>query len=563
MFISLNKKILYTISIFFILTFILFVLTFFVVYGQKFVEEQHSNTISTLRILEMNQENVILRQELNNIQKEHPKISISPTTKKILSDIPEIPTEIKLLSSEQRRISAPLQTYETRYNSLDSAIKIIISSILVISVLIIFLGVLLKKWLLQPINYLAEISDRVSEGDLSTRISTPKTPFFTDELSKLNTTFNQMLENLNHSFNEIKSKESFLQSLIDSIPDGIRVIDEDYNIVIANQTYCRQTAQILSPQEKCYFSSQQLSHPCSKDKMLCPLEEIKKRALPHLKVIQKFKNTPETHFSINAAPMKITHSDGSEQTYIVESIRDLSADIEFSHQQKLSSLGFLASSVAHEMKNHLGAIRMISEALLQKYSTHKLCPEDEQKYLHLIHKQICECIEVPERLLRLSREHNDYDGKINCNISIQEVAALLDYEAKRRGSSIDIQIPTTIAYLRGNATDFKMMLINLAQNALNAMPENGLLIIKLSQSSQYLSLRFIDNGCGIAPSALPRIFEPFYTTNTDKSNPGTGLGLSIVKSIVEKLKGQIEIKSRLGKGTEIILKFASSIKKAD
>lgn len=92
----------------------------------------------------------------------------------------------------------------------------------------------------------------------------------------------------------------------------------------------------------------------------------------NVKVIQQFANEPGRHLAINAAPLYI---DG-QKTYIVEAIRDLSEDIRFSHQQKLSSLGFLATSVAHEMKNHLGSIRIIIEGLLTKFHN---APEDKKR----------------------------------------------------------------------------------------------------------------------------------------------------------------------------------------
>lgn len=158
------------------------------------------------------------------------------------------------------------------------AVKIIISSLLIIAVLILIFGSLIRRWLLIPINRLSQISDKVSAGDLSSRVPLETSPLFRDELSNLSKTFNQMLQNLNQNFNEIKSKEHFLQSLIDNIPDGIRVIDENYNIVIANKTYYKQTQHpVPNSPEKCYFSSQRINHPCISTTHSCPLREIKKQ----------------------------------------------------------------------------------------------------------------------------------------------------------------------------------------------------------------------------------------------------------------------------------------------
>ena len=553
MFISLNKKILYTISIFLILTFTLFVITFYAVYGSKFVEDQRFASLSALQISELSNNNATLRQELNSIRKQIPQVRISAKAQKILES--QVDTQINEISQEYQRLEEFSKNYIKRYSSMKEAVKIIISSLLIIAVLILIFGSLIRRWLLIPINRLSQISDKVSAGDLSSRVPLETSPLFRDELSNQSKTLNQMLQNLNQNFNEIKSNEHYLQSQIDNIPDGIRVIDENYNIVIANKTYYKQTQHpVPNSPEKCYFSSQRINHPCISTTHSCPLREIKKNKLPLFKTIQHFGRENGSHFSINAAPMHIELPGQKPQNYIVEAIRDLSNDIEFSHQQKLSSLGFLGTSVAHEIKNHLGSIRMITEAMLNKKNSKRGTQETE--YLKLINRQICECINVPERLLNLSRGYADEKTDFNCAENITETIGLLDYEAKRNGIRIEFSNQAPDARLRGNASDFKMALINLIQNAIKAMKADDNLQITLSQNRKKdIIIEVIDTGCGISAKDLPRIFEPFYTTKKGRNQSGTGLGLPIVKSIVERFSGSIRVKSTLGKGSRFTLRF--------
>ena len=553
MFISLNKKILYTICIFLILIFTLFVLTFYEVYGKKFIEDQRIAALNTLQISDLNNNNFILAQEINSIQQQFPNIKISPRTQKIIEMQPHTSNTVSL--PDYQKLQDLSKNYLKRYNSMSESIKIVGISMLIAAFLILILASLIRRWLLVPIGRLAQISDKVSAGDLSSRLPNNSQQIFHDELSNLSQTFNQMLQNLNQNFDEIRSKEHFLQLLIDNIPDGIRVIDENYNIVIANQTYYKQ-AQHLAPNfpEKCYFSSQRLNHPCISATHGCPVREIKKNHLSSFKSIQRFGRDDGKHFSINAAPMKIEFPNQTSQTYIVEAIRDLSSDIEFSHQQKISSLGFLGTSVAHEIKNNLGSIRMITEAILNK----KDLKLDRQlkEYLQLIDNQIKECINVPERLLNLSRSSSEIDSIFNCADSIVEIIGLLDYEAKRNGINIEFNNQAPQAELCGNSSDFKMALINLIQNAIKAMKANDTLTITLSQNTpKNIIISVADTGCGISKNDLARIFEPFYTTKQGQEHSGTGLGLPIVKSIVEKLHGKISVKSTLGKGTCFTLKF--------
>lgn len=557
MFISLNKKIIYTIIIFMILIFALFTATFYELYGKKFLNEQAIGNSSSLKISELSNNNVILAQELNSLRQQFPHIEISPKAKNIIQ---HIPTENSVTDNKDNALFNDISNkYLQKYHSLSEALKITGISLLIIAGLVLIFGSLIRRWLLAPIGRLAQISDKVAAGDLSSRVPLEASPLFRDELSNLAQTFNQMLQNLNQNFNEIKTKEYFLQSLIDSIPDGIRVIDENYNIIIANQTYYKQTQHpIPNYPEKCYFSSQRINHPCISATHSCPLREIKKNKLSSFKSIQHFGGDTSKHYSINAAPMKIELPHQAPQTYIVEAIRDLSSDIEFSHQQKLSSLGFLATSVAHEIKNHLGSVRMIIEALLHKKGSHR--GTEETQYLELINRQISDCINVPERLLNLSRDTTDTNSPFNCAESISEVIGLLDYEAKRNGINIEFLNQSPHSTIVGNSSDFKMAMINLIQNALKAMKANDKLTISLTQNRQeQIIIEVSDTGCGIPKKDLSRIFEPFYTTKQGKGNSGTGLGLPIVKAIVEKLNGTIQVKSTLGQGSCFTLRFSKSI----
>ena len=93
----------------------------------------------------------------------------------------------------------------------------------------------MRRWVLTPLEKITSVSNKISQGNLSCRIQQETHPFFSDEIDILSNTFNNMLENMENNIKEIKEKERFLQSLIDGIPDGLRVIDQDYNIIIANK----------------------------------------------------------------------------------------------------------------------------------------------------------------------------------------------------------------------------------------------------------------------------------------------------------------------------------------
>lgn len=556
MFISLNKKFIYTIAAFFLFTAILFIYTFYIIYGIRFQEELKSNINRNKHYMEMLNENNTLRQEIFKIIEDNPNIKTSDEIKnRILSQKNEESALQNRISKEKKHIEEMSQGYNDRYLTIKEGIRIVSASSILIILAIALLWFLMRRWILSPLNKLSAASNEVAFGNLSNRITHNKQHYFPDEIDYLTETFNNMLDNLENNIQEIKEKENFLQSLIDGIPDGIRIIDDEYNIVIANKKYYQQIGRNKSC-TKCYEASQNLDKPCSNALFSCPMQEICINKKKNIRVVQQFANHPNRHLSINAAPLNINN-----KRFVVEVIRDLSDDIKFSHQQKLSSLGFMATSVAHEMKNHLGSIRMIAERVLEKHYPDKAPENEEKKLLQLIYNQIVECINVPERLLKLSRFSENELQDINCLDNIKDVTALLDYEAKHNGITIDISEEEKDTYIKGSEADFKMMIINLLLNAIKAIKSDGQIKIGLSAEAKNIIIKISDNGQGISKDKLPRIFEPFYSDGKDNRLGGTGLGLSIVKSIVEKFKGHISVNSEIGIGTCFTLKFPRIDKK--
>lgn len=549
MFISLNKKIIYSIVLLFFFTSIIFIYTFYKVYGNKIQEEQLQNINRNQQYFTLLNKNINLTKELHQIIKMYPQIKTSDSD--FLKNVNNQTTEaqIKQLTAESLRISENIKNYDNRYQAIQESFKILILSSLLIIIAILLLAYLMKLWILTPINRISAITQKVSSGDLSPRIGRDHSPKFTDELDFLITTFNKMLDNLQNFIIEIKNKEKFQQALIDSIPDGIRVIDEDHNIIIANKAYKQQIGNKKC--EKCFASSHNRKTPCSYQEYHCPLHEIINNKHKNIRVVQQFANQPQKHLSINAAPLQYN----GPTKYIIEAIRDLSDDINFSHQQKLSSLGFLSTSIAHEIKNHLGALRIILERLIDKFYTDKPDEAEDKKHIMLIYNELLSCIDVPERLLKLSRTVEDKKQEINCNNAIKDVLGLLDFEAKSKGINIEFVPPSSPPCISGNEADFKMAAINLILNAIKAMNANGTLTIKAESTNKKVKLSFNDTGVGIPPQNINRIFEPFFSDGRENQQKGNGLGLAITKSIVEKFGGNISVTSKVGVGSCFTLSF--------
>ncbi len=548
MYFSLNKKIFYTVFVLFIFMAVLFLSMFLSIYTKKYQEDRDTLFLRNKYVLELLYENIALRKELDR-----DTIKLSKESRAAISG--DLGQKQEELSREQKISKELQQNYNERTVAFKEGAKIIGISSLLSLISIIILGFLLQKWVINPIKRLTKASKMISDGDFSHRIKVDKKQIFFDEFDTLAKTFNTMIDSVEGSIKEIKSAETFLQSLIDAIPDGIRVIDHDYNVVLTNKAYLKQMHNHKGNGcGKCFYAYD-FDKPCLESSYRCPLREIKSLKAKNINIIQSIGGHP---LSISAAPLKIRDNKQDTDFYIIESIRDLSDDVRFSHEQKVASLGFLATSVAHEIKNNLGSVRMILEGLLEKYFKDMDDDAPEKKYMQMIYNQIVTSINIPERLLKLAHYSGEEQENFDVKESINEVLSLLDYEAKRNGIEVIKDYASADSYITGNEADFEMIILNLAQNALKAMPNGGKLEISTDKDKNNVIISIKDTGVGIAADKIQHIFEPFYSDGRSSRHQGTGLGLAIVKSLVEKFKGDISVDSELNKGTTFTIKFPKS-----
>ena len=551
-FLSINRKIVYLILTLTLSSCLLFVYTFYMAYSVKIEKDQQLSIQRNQQYNNLLLNNINTIKELKNFVNTH-NITIDPKKNEFLYSLIFDTENVNFLVKEQQSITERNSRFTEQYSTIRHGVTIITLSTILQLIFIFIMGWIIKKLILTPINNISAISEQITVGNLNLRIPERKKNIFVDELDRLSSAFNTMLDTLQNMMNKIKEEEKFLQSIIDSIPDGIRVIDNNYNIIIANKSYYRFAGAKARPNVKCYTSSFGLKSPCNITNAQCPLHEILVKKHSSNNIIQQFSHSPNNYLAVNAAPLFYD----SKHHYIIESIRDLSQDIDFSHQQKVSSLGFLSSSIAHEIKNQLGALRIITEHLMTKYYSDKSDDSEDKKLMTMIHNEIVNATKVPERLLKLMRNRDISYTTFDCSASISETIEVLDYEAKINGVAIELENSPQPVMLNGNETDFKIATINIILNAIKAMPHQGLLKIKISSSAKSgIKISFTDTGCGISKENLNKIFTPFFSHgNQSKIANGTGLGLSIAKSIIEKQGGTISVTSTVGKGSCFTFNF--------
>lgn len=539
MFVSVNKKIVYSLLLFLLLLIGIFAGLFINFYLDQLESTKQSVYMRNKYVVSLLQENVMLQNELANMGKIYPELSTRVNLK-------NIDDTQKQLSHEQKLNEELRRNYNDNREAIQTGAEIIVLSLGVVILFILILFVLLDYWIVRPVERLTVISNKVSQGDYSSRLELPENPLLRDEFDILNRTFNNMLERTENNIADIQRREYFLQRLIDTIPDGIRVLDAQGKVIMANAAF--HTMLNLKKScigQKCHLAYGYGEEECPNSKYTCPLHYLAHNNHDYLRTIHEIGKKP---FYVNAAALK------TNEGYIVEALHDLSTDVRFSHQQKVSSLGFLSTSIAHEMKNNLGAIRLILEGLLDS-ETHD--EESVKKYLKMAQKQLVEAVKTPERLLRLAQYSEQEITDIDIDTAIKDMVMMIDYDAKKRGIEVITDISQGIT-LKGNEADFKMIILNLIQNAIKAMPNGGKLQINGTQNKRFIAIDIHDTGIGIEKEKIKRIFEPFYSGNEQAKS--SGLGLAIVRSLMEKFNGKISVSSKPKHGTTFALKFSISRK---
>jgi signal transduction histidine kinase len=222
--------------------------------------------------------------------------------------------------------------------------------------------------------------------------------------------------------------------------------------------------------------------------------------------------------------------------------------------QRISSLGVLAGGVFHELNNALTPILNYAKLGLRNPD-----PAYRERALTRILEAGQRAAAITAGMLGLSRPGRDPNHRVPVDLNrlLEEVVLLVSKDLARNKVRLEVQLLGR-PFARVNPAQIQQVLINLLINARQAMPEGGVVQLRLAPvaTGRLAELSVIDHGVGIAPGNLRRIFEPFFSTKTgpDASGlGGTGLGLAVCRDIVEAHHGRLRAESSLGQGSTFTL----------
>jgi signal transduction histidine kinase len=224
------------------------------------------------------------------------------------------------------------------------------------------------------------------------------------------------------------------------------------------------------------------------------------------------------------------------------------------HAEKLATVGQLAAGVVHELNNPLTSISVYSDYLLKQAQEQGGKPSDVHK-LKRIHESADRILRFSRELLAYARPRAEEPRILSVPHLISSSLEYCDHLITQRGVHVQVALEPGLPPMMGVSAQLQQVLVNLVTNACHAMPEGaGKLELRAGQNEAgEVEIRLIDNGSGISPDHLTRVFEPFFSTKGE--GHGTGLGLSIVRNIVELHNGRVTLQSEIGHGTTFALTF--------
>jgi len=236
--------------------------------------------------------------------------------------------------------------------------------------------------------------------------------------------------------------------------------------------------------------------------------------------------------------------------------QEMSDQARILHQDKMMSLGRLAASVVHEINNPLTGILNFICLMRRILDRGQLAGDQQDKFkqhLELVENETRRCAQIVSGLLTFSRKSPPAFMQVQVDDLINRCILLSQHKIQLSHISKTVYIPPSLPPVIGDFNQLQQCLINLLFNAIDAMPGGGTLEISADADlpKNEVFIRVKDSGPGIAPSDIPHIFEPFYTTKNE--GYGVGLGLSTVYGIMERHHGSVQVESRVGKGTTFTL----------
>lgn len=352
-------------------------------------------------------------------------------------------------------------------------------------------------------------------------------------------------ESMEISRNQLLHSRNVLRALFDSFPDGLYIIDDKYLLTAVNMQRALRAGQHpnLLVGRYCYRALFGRDEPCPE----CRVKQTLQLGEPFTRSRRDRDRDGEyMEWDIFSYPIHDAENQVVQAILLEQDVTDKRRlELTLAQSEKLAAMGQWAASLAHEINNPLTAI--IANAQLLK---REIPPQDDKHELvDLIARAGERANQVVRNLLDLARKEEFLFGPTDINQTIKRSLEYLQHELVMRSIKLVYQPAESLPLTNASPDHLQGVWLNLLSNAMDSFQGTpGEIRLSTSQMGNEIRVIVADNGEGIPPEKLARIFEPFYTTKAP--GHGTGLGLAVCQRIIKQHGGRILVDSHPGSGTQ-------------
>lgn len=390
----------------------------------------------------------------------------------------------------------------------------------------------------KPIGSLSDAAQRISQGDFGELPQTKRG----DEIGELNLSFNRMVVSLQETLARLQAARDFSERIVENIPAGLIVLSKGMKVQRTNQALL----QIMGAESSGDLIGRSIAEMFGSEKeLMASIQDgLEGGLFPTQERRVQILDGREIEAVVTGASLS---GPGGEIEGLLLLIQDVTDQRRLERQliqsEKLASVGLISAGISHELKNPLNTIRWATSEVEEELREGNL--EGIEGCTGSIKEAVRRCGVVINTLLDFTRPSPKGKEKVDINNLLDSVVSLT--EEPIRTSRIEVwRNYGTIPEVEVNLDLMKQVFLNLITNAIQAMPDGGVLRVVTGQDQpNRMWIRVSDTGCGIPEKDLKNLFTPFFKIREG----GTGLGLWVACSSIQRHGGTISVESREGGGS--------------
>ena len=413
---------------------------------------------------------------------------------------------------------------------------IIIISVVIYTIISILIGYFVLKAVVSPMKKLIKSAEKIASGE---NVKIDENIQNIGAVGDIENAFSIVTNELNQKLSEVNRQKKQIETILLHMTDGIIAFDMEGRIIHINPA----AKSLLGLNDK----DNTFEKIFKKLNMDINIEKIV--YLENWTSSEQRKNVGNKYVNMLFAPFQ---DENDMPAGVITVIQDITEHVKLDNMRK----EFVAD-VSHELKTPITSIMGYADTLIEgEYDD-----ETRSKFLSVISAEARRMARLVTDLLTLSRYDNK---KVETDVTSFDLGDLvkrclekLKFEIEKKGHNVECFVTASVPPIVADKYGIERVVLNILSNAIKYTPDNGTIKVYVGFVYNDAYIKVIDNGIGIPESDLTRIFERFYRVDKARSRElgGTGLGLSIAKEILDKNKGSIDIKSKVGKGTEVVIRI--------